>query len=97
MSREQETPPSRIGIAELEHRLGRDRATIWRWYRTGRFPPPHYIGERRCWFEADIARWEAVEMARPADQRRGAGNLTASADGPSTVTDAQPDVLGAAR
>ena len=69
--------PRRLGIAELEQRLGRNRVTIWRWCRDGRLPRPHYLGERRCWFEADIAAWEVAEMARPAAGRRGARNFTA--------------------
>jgi predicted DNA-binding transcriptional regulator AlpA len=72
-----EDAPRRIGIAELEQRLGRNRATIWRWYKAGNFPVPHYLGERRCWFEREIAAWEAAQMARPAEARRGSRNLTA--------------------
>jgi predicted DNA-binding transcriptional regulator AlpA len=70
--------PRRVGIAELEQRLGRDRVTIWRWYRAGKFPAPHYLGERRCWFAHELEAWEAAEMARPAEARRCSRNLTAS-------------------
>lgn len=66
----------RLGIAEIEERLGKCRVTIWRWCRAGRFPLPHYIGERRCWWLHEIEAWEREEMARPTNARRGARNLT---------------------
>lgn len=68
--------PRRIGIAELRQRLGRDGTTIWRWCRAGKFPVPHYIGERRAWWLHEVEAWEREQMARPAEARRGAGNLT---------------------
>ncbi len=55
----------RIGIAELEQRLGRDRTTIARWIKTGAFPAPAWIGTRRCWILADVERWIAAQ-AKPA-------------------------------
>jgi predicted DNA-binding transcriptional regulator AlpA len=55
----------RIGIAELETRLGVERTTIWRWYRAGSFPPPHYLGTRRAWFVHEVEAWEQKRMARP--------------------------------
>ncbi|WP_242352404.1 AlpA family transcriptional regulator [Anaeromyxobacter sp. SG64] len=71
--------PRRLGIAEVEARLGVDRTTIWRWYRAGKFPAPHYLGERRSWFLGEIEAWEARRMAALAspDARRGARNLHA--------------------
>lgn len=65
----------RIRIAALKRRLGVDGSTIGRWVRAGTFPRPHYIGNLRCWFESEIEAWEAQEMARPAEARRGARNL----------------------
>lgn len=52
----------RIGIADLEKRLRVHRSTIGVWYRTKRFPRPHYIGKRRKWFLAEIEAWEAVHV-----------------------------------
>jgi predicted DNA-binding transcriptional regulator AlpA len=65
----------RLRIAALERRVGFERTTIWRRCKAGTFPAPHYIGNRRAWFEDDIAEWERAEMARPADERLGAKNL----------------------
>lgn len=64
----------RLGVRDLEARLGIDRSTIWRWYRAGKFPAPHYISERRSWWLHEIEAWEQVRLATP---RSGATNLTA--------------------
>ena len=64
----------RIGIADLSRRLGVDRSTIWRWYRAGRFPAPHYLGERRMWIIADVEAWERERMAREPGSRRSSRN-----------------------
>jgi predicted DNA-binding transcriptional regulator AlpA len=69
----------RLGIAELEQRLGVHRATIWRWCRDGKFPQPHFVGERRRWFLSEVEAFEQVSAARTADERLGAKNLTAGA------------------
>lgn len=69
----------RVGVRDLESRLGLDRATIWRWYRAGKFPAPHYLADKRVWFLSEIEAWEAAQMARPASDRRGAKNTEASA------------------
>ncbi len=58
----------RIGIAQLELRLGCERTTIWRRCKAG-FPAPHYLGSRRYWFLSEIESWEAAEMARAAGAR----------------------------
>jgi predicted DNA-binding transcriptional regulator AlpA len=65
----------RVGIAELEQRLGVDRSTIWRWYRAGKFPAPHFLGERRAWFLAEVEAWELQRMARSDGDRQGGKNL----------------------
>lgn len=57
------TAPRRIGISALEERLATERSTIWRWYRAGRFPAPHYLGTRRCWWVHEVEAWEAERMA----------------------------------
>ena len=77
--------PRRIGISELEERLGVERTTLYRWYSAvpPRFPAPHYIGERRAWFVGEIEAWEAHRMADQATGRRGARNLAATT--PSTA------------
>lgn len=56
--------PQRIAIAALERRLAMHRGTIWRWYRAGKFPAPHYLGTRRLWWVHDVEAWEAERMAR---------------------------------
>ena len=66
---------ARIGIKDLELRTGVDRSTLWRWYKAGKLPAPHYLGDKRVWFLSEIEAWEAEQMARPASARRGAQNL----------------------
>ncbi len=73
----------RLGIADVEHRLSVDRSTIWRWYRAGKFPAPHYIGDRRCWSLQEIEQWEAEQIARPATSRRNNLGLHAQAKEPA--------------
>jgi predicted DNA-binding transcriptional regulator AlpA len=63
-------PPSapavvRIGIADLEARLGVDRSTVWRMCRAGAFPAPSYVGTRRVWEVAEVEAWEAEQRAVP--------------------------------
>jgi predicted DNA-binding transcriptional regulator AlpA len=65
----------RLGIAELEARTGWHRTTIWRKYRAGLMPKPHFLGERRFWWLSDIEEWEREQMSRPRDARRGDANL----------------------
>lgn len=60
----------RVGIAEIEKRIGRDRTTINRRIKNGTFPPGHFIGTRRAWFVSEIEAWERQEMARPASARK---------------------------
>ena len=60
----------RVGIAEIEKRLGRDRTTINRRIKAGTFPAGHFIGSRRAWFLSEIEAWERAEMARPASSRK---------------------------
>ncbi len=79
MSAPSENGPRRIGIAELEQRLGIDRSTIWRWYRAGKFPEPEYLTDRRTWRLEVVEAWEQERLARPASDRRGARNLEGGA------------------
>lgn len=74
-------PVVRIGVAALEARLGVDRSTIWRWYRAGKFPEPEYIADRRTWRLDIVEGWEAQQLARPPEVRRGARNLTGTPGG----------------
>ena len=78
------TGPRRLGIAEVERRLGVDRTTVWRWCKAGMLPKPHYLGTRRAWFEEDIVRFEAGQMARSSKVRHGARNLRAHEPVPPT-------------
>ena len=56
----------RLNIRMLEERLGCNRQTIWRWYTSGKFPEPHYLGQNRLWFEADVEAWEKEQMLKIA-------------------------------
>ncbi|MHB8876153.1 MAG: helix-turn-helix transcriptional regulator [Myxococcaceae bacterium] len=72
-------PVVRLGVRELETRLGIDRSTIWRWYKAGKFPEPHYLGDRRLWLLSEIEAFEAERMARPPEARHQ--NLSATPAG----------------
>jgi predicted DNA-binding transcriptional regulator AlpA len=55
----------RLGVAELETRIGLDRSTIYRKYEAGGFPRPSYYGTRRTWDLAEVEAWEAEQRAAP--------------------------------
>jgi predicted DNA-binding transcriptional regulator AlpA len=48
-----------LGIAEVERRYQKQRSTIFRWTKAGRFPPPVYLGNRRAWPLMALLAWEA--------------------------------------
>jgi predicted DNA-binding transcriptional regulator AlpA len=66
----------RVGIRQLSARLGVDRSTIWRWYRAGRFPVPHYLGERRAWLLSDVEAWERECITSPPAERKSSSNAS---------------------
>jgi predicted DNA-binding transcriptional regulator AlpA len=68
----------RVDIAFAEKWTGYERSTISRWIRTGRFPQPHFLGERRRWFLDELEAWAAERMARVPTDRQGARNITAA-------------------
>ncbi|MES9845903.1 MAG: AlpA family phage regulatory protein [Candidatus Sedimenticola sp. 6PFRAG5] len=49
----------RVNAAEVEGMVCSSRQTIKRWYQAGNFPKPHFLGQRRYWFRADIEAWLA--------------------------------------
>lgn len=75
MSGSSMVPVVRLGIADLERRLGVDRSTIWRWYRSGKLPAPEYVMDARTWRLDVIEAWEQAQLSRPPEARRGASNL----------------------
>jgi predicted DNA-binding transcriptional regulator AlpA len=48
-----------LGIAEIERRYQKQRSTIFRWTKAGRFPQPVYLGNRRAWALTALLAWEA--------------------------------------
>ena len=62
----------RLKIGGIEERTGVHRQTIWRWYKAGLFPPPHYLGSERQWFEDEIISWENERMAQRAEEKGAA-------------------------
>jgi predicted DNA-binding transcriptional regulator AlpA len=59
---------NRLDINALEARLACHRQTIWRWYTTRDFPSPHYLGQKRLWWEDEVEAWENKEIgADPSD------------------------------
>lgn len=70
MSAASSIPDRRLTIAAVEARTGRERSTISRWCKAGRFPRPSYIMGRRCWRESEIVAWEAQAAAGEPDPAR---------------------------
>ena len=62
----------RLQIGGVEERTGVHRQTIWRWYKAGLFPPPHYLGRQRMWFEDEIEVWEEIQMSKRAIEKKAA-------------------------
>lgn len=69
----------RLGIAEVERRVGLERSTISRHCRAGTFPRPVYLGTRRFWTEAQIEAWEEEQLARQPEAQERAHALVAAA------------------
>lgn len=63
-------PKRAIFIREVEKRTGSSRQTIWRWVRSGKFPPPSKIGNRNAWLESVIDQW-LDDMFGHEDQNEG--------------------------
>lgn len=61
----------RLGISELETRLGVCRRTLARWCGAGTFPQPHYVGQARKWLLADVEAWERTKVSHQAPARPG--------------------------
>ena len=60
---------NRLDINALESRLGCHRQTIWRWYTGRDFPRPHYLGQKRLWWEDEVEAWENKQMsAAPSNE-----------------------------
>ncbi len=89
-----QSPPvvRRLGIAEVEARVGVDRSTLYRWYQSSRFPRPFYSGSLRTWSESDIFTWEQKQQQVP---RRGARGIAAikrgQTDGNPQNSDRNPE------
>ncbi len=47
----------RVCAAELEGIVCASRQSIKRWYKDGKFPEPHFIGQRRYWLRTEIEEW----------------------------------------
>jgi predicted DNA-binding transcriptional regulator AlpA len=59
----------RLKIGGVEERTGVCRQTIWRWTKDGVFPPPHYLGSERLWWEDEIEFWEEAQMSKRAKEK----------------------------
>ncbi|MCP4286385.1 MAG: AlpA family transcriptional regulator [Gammaproteobacteria bacterium] len=58
----------RLSISDLKKRYKVDGSTIYRWYKKGAFPEPHYLGRDRRWFEDVVDAWDQKQMAASAKQ-----------------------------
>ena len=47
-----------INQEEMSERMGRSKATLWKWVKDGKFPKPLYMGKRTLgWTESQIYEW----------------------------------------
>jgi predicted DNA-binding transcriptional regulator AlpA len=67
----------RLDTGKVAARLDVTPRHLARLVRQGRFPSPHYVGQRKRWWLSEVLAWEASEasITPPAALRRGAGNL----------------------
>ena len=87
----------RLGITALEERLGYSRQSIWRFYTKGDFPIPHYLGQKRCWFEDEVEAWENKQMSDTLSNKAEATNADSFLNmSGSSPPDAASDEGGAA-
>lgn len=66
-----------LGISDVEAAVNRNRTTLWRWVRAGKFPAPGYVGNRRVWRESVVRGWLEAELARATSPASRAANLYA--------------------
>ena len=59
-----DTTHNRLNARMLKKRLCCSGQTIYRWYKSGKFPEPHYLGQNRLWFEAEVEIWEQEQMLK---------------------------------
>lgn len=67
----------RLDAGKVAARLDVTPRHLARLVRQGRFPRPHYLGERRRWWISEVLAWEAstCSSSPPASLQRGAANL----------------------
>lgn len=65
----EERPSARlIGFAEVKHRIGLSRSTVWRLEKLGQFPKSIRISSgRRAWLESDIDDWISSKASAIGD------------------------------
>jgi len=85
-------PKRRLNISMLEERTCWHRMTIWRKYKAGKFPPPHFLGQNRVWWEHEIEQWEEQTMSHEANHKAHDGRMaeTTSADSYYTKSGSSP-------
>ena len=66
----------RLNIRMVEERLCWHRQTIWRKYKAGKFPLPHFLGQNRVWWEHEIEQWEEEQMSCRASINEASRNAS---------------------
>ena len=61
--------PTGVVDADVEMEFGRDRQTIWRWYKSGKFPKPEYINGIRTWSPEVIEEHKKTQIQSYEDRR----------------------------
>lgn len=92
----------RLNIRMVEERLCWHRQTIWRKYKAGKFPAPHFLGQNRVWWEHEIEQWEKEQTmshefnheehdSRIAETTSADSYYTKSGSSPPNVTSDKED------
>ena len=62
-------PRKRVGIAFLRQRYNRSDVSLWRWYRHGDFPKPHYLNGQRYWWLDELEAYESRRVRTYQEHR----------------------------
>jgi len=59
---EQTTDSDRSDIHAVCERYKRHPSTVWLWYTKGDFPKPHYLHNRRYWWNKDLDAFDENQI-----------------------------------
>ena len=57
----------RLNARQVAERLGVSKQSVWRWYSSGYFLRPHYLGANRVWWLDEVEAWESANTRTTPD------------------------------